>query len=114
MKSISSQMNNLTPPTLPSERGTWVLLLPEGGTLAIKLWISSVTAMISDLLLFMKSAKATDLFLIYLILIRLVLGPGFILTSPVTFCWRLVEDVQHLELVAEASEKDSYIVGNCH
>ena len=43
--------------------------------------------MTSDVLLFMKSAKATDLFLINLILIklpvkRLVSGPGFILTSP--------------------------------
>ena len=43
--------------------------------------------MTSDLLLFMKSTKATDLFLIDLIFIilpveRLVLGPGLIPTSP--------------------------------
>ena len=44
-------------------------------------------AMTSDLLLLMKSTKATDLFLMALIFIRLpfkrlVLVPGFILTSP--------------------------------
>ena len=58
-------------------------------TLAIKLSVSSgrsqvsVTAIISDLLLLMKSARATDLFLIDLMFIRLavkrpVLGPGLI------------------------------------
>ena len=62
-------------------------------TLAIKLSVSSdrsqvsVTALTSDLLLLMKSAKSTDLFLMDHILIRLpvkrlVLGPGFILISP--------------------------------
>ena len=45
-----------------------------------------MTTMASDLLLLMKSAKATDLFLMDLILIRLlvkriVLGHGFILTT---------------------------------
>ena len=66
---------------------------PGGVTLAIMLSLSSdqsqvsVIAITSDLLLLMKSVKATDLFLMDLILIRLpvkrlVLGPGFILTSP--------------------------------
>ena len=46
-----------------------------------------MTAIISDLLLLMKSARATDLFLMDLMFIRLpvkrlVLGPGLILTSP--------------------------------
>ena len=62
-----------------------------GLTLAIKLLVPSVqfsvTKLISDLLLLMKSAKATDLFLMDLMLIRLpvkrlvLLGPGLILTS---------------------------------
>ena len=62
-------------------------------TLAIKLSVSSgqsqvsVTAIISDLLLLINSARATDLFLMDLMFIRLpvrrlVFGPGFILTSP--------------------------------
>ena len=47
----------------------------------------SVTTMTSNLILFIKSVKAMDLFLIDLILIRipvkwLVLWPGLILTSP--------------------------------
>ena len=46
-----------------------------------------MTGIISDLLLLMKSAKATDLFLMDLMFIRLpvkrlVLGPGLILISP--------------------------------
>ena len=49
-----------------------------------------VTTMRSYLLLFMKYAKETDLFLMDLILIRflvkrLMLGPGFIMTSPEGF-----------------------------
>ena len=62
-------------------------------THAIKLSVSSdgnqvsVPAVLADLLLYMKYAKATNLFLMDLILIRLpvkrlVLGLEFILTSP--------------------------------
>ena len=49
-----------------------------------QVWVSAIT---SDMLLFIKSAKATDLILMDLILIRLpakrlVLGSGLIPTSP--------------------------------
>ena len=80
-------LKNEEPKTIAFSLRAW----NSGVTSAMKLSVSSgwsqVLVMMSDLLQFIKFTKATDLFLIDLMLIRLpvkrlVLAPELILTSP--------------------------------